>query len=63
MIDMRGIAFVAFTGLGALCGGVLALPVFAAGAVFPAAFGWAWVPLAGGIVVGAVVGLFVEMKS
>lgn len=62
MIDLKGLAFLGFTGMGALFGGVLALPVLAAGVVFPAALGWVWAPLAGGVVIGAIVGAIVEMR-
>lgn len=61
MINLKGIFFLGFTGLGALAGAILSLLVLALGAMMPGALGWACMPIVGGVVIGAVVGIMAEM--
>ena len=63
MIDTRGLAFLAFTGFGALCGAVVSLPILASGFMWPDAFAWAWVPPVVGVVMGGIFGAIAEAKG
>ena len=60
MIDTRGLAFFAFAGMGAVVGFVVAVPLALIGVVFPVVWGWLWVPILSGTVIGAVFGALAE---
>lgn len=62
MIDLRGLAFVVVTGVGAVAGSLLALALSPVGIFFPSLLSWLWVFPVAGTFIGALLGAYAEKR-